>query len=89
MQMTRLQNVFILYERGIFLLKNKIKFDFFEKPPCVRFLVESKKLYNRKKAQRLNRDDFSAVPFALSTPLIRFFTVPQKMKVLKHFMALS
>ncbi len=28
----------ILYERGIFLLKNKIKFDFFEKVPCVRFL---------------------------------------------------
>ena len=24
--------------------------------------VESKKIYNRKKAQRLNRDDFSAVP---------------------------
>lgn len=31
--------------------------------------VESKKLYNRKKAQRLNRDDFSAVPFALPMPL--------------------
>lgn len=27
--------------------------------------VESKKLYNRKKAQHLNRDDYSAVPFVL------------------------
>ena len=26
--------------------------------------VESKKLYNRKRAQRLNRDDSSVVPFA-------------------------
>lgn len=31
--------------------------------------VESKKLYNRKRAQRLNRDDSSAVPFTLSVPL--------------------
>lgn len=28
--------------------------------------VESEKRYDRKKAQRLNRDDFSAVPFAFS-----------------------
>ncbi len=27
--------------------------------------VESKKLYNRKRAQHLNRDDYSAVPFVL------------------------
>ncbi len=32
--------------------------------------VESKKIYNRKKAQRLNHDDFGAVPFAL--PMLLF-----------------
>ena len=33
--------------------------------------VESKKIYNRKKAQRLNRNDFSAVPFNLLMPLFQ------------------
>ncbi len=33
--------------------------------------VESKKLYNRKRAQRLNRDDSSAVPFPFPIPLHR------------------
>lgn len=34
--------------------------------------IESQKRYNRKKAQRLNRDDFSAVPFTLSMPPCRY-----------------